>query len=70
MNITLPIFSTNTTIDTKTKVNWDQEATHTVTFYSIDAISPFKDTSHSIIYSGGKEFICEYSYETLWDKLK
>jgi len=70
MNITLPIFSTNTTIDPKTKVNWNQEPTHKVTFYSIDAISPFKDTKHSIIYVGGKEFICEYSYETLWDKLR
>jgi len=62
MNITLPI------VTATSKVTYSEPTT--VTFYSIDAISPFKDTSYSVIYSSGKEFICTYSYSELWDKLK
>ena len=73
MNITLPILHHNN----RTASLKDLEVTYeladcsvkSVTFYSINAISPFKD-SHSTIYVGDRDFVCTMTYGELWDKLK
>lgn len=39
-----------------------------VTFFTIDAIAPYKEDDgfeYSIIYSGGTEFACKYTYVTI-----
>jgi wobble nucleotide-excising tRNase len=73
MNITLPILHHNH----RTASVKDLEVTYelkdckakSVTFYRIDAISPFTN-SCSTIYVGSREFICDISYGELWEKLK
>lgn len=41
------------------------------TFFSINAISPFKTPygDYTIVHSGGTEFLCTYSHGELYDKL-
>jgi len=73
MNITLPILhfknSTASVKDLEVTYKLEDCSVKNVTFYRVDAISPFKD-SYSTIYVGGREFICSSTYGELWDKLK
>jgi hypothetical protein len=73
MNITLPILHHNNTTASIRDLGVTYElkdcSVKSVTFYSINAISPFKD-SYSTIYVGDREFVCTMTYGELWDKLK
>lgn len=61
MNITLEITAMNgKLLDSK----------QSVTFYSIDNITPIPGGKSAIIMSGGREYIASCSYEELWEKLK
>lgn len=41
------------------------------TFFTINAISPFKTPygDYTIVFSGGSEFLCTYTHGELYDKL-
>lgn len=73
MNITLPILHHNNTTaslkDLEVTYELQDCSVKNVTFYSINAISPFKD-SYSTIYVGDREFVCTMTYGELWEKLK
>lgn len=61
MNITLEVQAMNGKLITN----------QSVTFYSIDNITPVPGSNKSvIIMSGGREYIATCSYEELWDKIK
>jgi hypothetical protein len=76
MNITLPILHhSNTTATLKElalEYSYADCDTRQVTFYTINAISPFTDegVNFSSIHSNGTEYICTFSYGELWEKLK
>ena len=73
MNITLPILHHNNRTVSVQDLGVSYElkdcSVKNVTFYKIDAISPFIK-SYSTIYVGSREFVCDVSYGELWEKLK
>ena len=46
--------------------------TNPITFYSIDAISPYDEDGevYSIVFSSGREFVCDLSYGELKDVIR
>lgn len=77
LKITLPtvpfpddIEITDNTLKIEELINDSAEPEFT-TFFSINAISPFKTPygDYTIVHSGGTEFLCTYSHGELYDKL-
>jgi hypothetical protein len=79
LNITLPIIpfpkendkDLNPEVLITEEVDLNNPDPEPTTFYTIDAISPFRTPygDYTIVHSGGQEFLCINSYENLWDKL-
>jgi|688.fasta_scaffold917836_2 hypothetical protein len=77
LKITLPtvpfpedIEITDNSLKIEELINDSLEPTFT-TFFTINAISPFKTPygDYTIVFSGGTEFLCTYSHGELYDKL-